>query len=98
MAQRILVVDDTPQNVKLLTDLLSAKGYVVTSATNGEDALASIAAAPPDLVLLDVMMPGTSGYDACRRIRENPATAPPPGALATPLDPNPERIKGIGPR
>ena len=92
MAQRILVVDDTPQNVKLFTDLLGAKGYTVTSATNGEDALASIAAAPPDLVLLDVMMPGISGYDVCRRIRENPATALLPVVLATSLDPNQERV------
>src|SRR5882672_3832971 len=95
MAQRILVVDDTPQNVKLFTDLLSSKGYVVTSASNGEDALASIAVAPPDLVLLDIMMPGISGYDVCRRIRENPATALLPVVLATSLDPNQERLKGI---
>lgn len=95
MAQRILVVDDTPQNVKLFTDLLTLKGYEVTSAVNGELALASIAANPPDLVLLDVMMPGISGYDVCRRIRENPATALLPVVMATSLDPNQERIKGI---
>jgi class 3 adenylate cyclase len=95
MAQRILVVDDTPQNVKLFTDLLASKGYEVASAVNGEQALASIAAGPPDLVLLDIMMPGMSGYDVCRRIRENPATALLPVVLATSLDPNQERIKGI---
>ncbi len=95
MAQRILVVDDTPANVKLFTDLLSAKGYAVTSATNGEDALSSIAASPPDLVVLDIMMPGISGYDVCRKIRENPATALLPVVLATSLDPNQERVKGI---
>ncbi|HTP60756.1 MAG TPA: response regulator [Burkholderiales bacterium] len=95
MALRILVVDDTPQNVKLFTDLLIAKGYAVTSATNGEEALASIAAGPPDLVLLDVMMPGISGYEVCRKIRENPATALLPVVMATSLDPNQERIKGI---
>src|SRR6185436_9749185 len=70
MAQRILVVDDTPANVKLLGDLLRAKGYEVTTAANGEQALESIARRPPDLVLLDIMMPGLSGYDVCRRIRE----------------------------
>jgi len=95
MAQRILVVDDTPQNVKLFTDLLTAKGYEVTSAANGEQALASIAAGAPDLVLLDVMMPGISGYEVCRKIRENPATALLPVVMATSLDPNQERIKGI---
>ena len=95
MAQRILVVDDTPQNVKLFADILGAKGYAVTTASNGEQALASIAAEPPDLVLLDVMMPGLSGYDVCRKIRENPATTLLPVVMATSLDPNQERIKGI---
>jgi adenylate cyclase len=95
MAQRILVVDDTPQNIKLLGDLLTAKGYKVTTAANGELALASIAAEPPDLVLLDVMMPGLSGYDVCRRIRENPATALLPVVMCTSLDPAQERVKGI---
>jgi len=95
MAQRILVVDDTPQNVKLFTDLLTAKGYEVTSATNGEQALESIAKQPPDLVLLDIMMPGINGYEVCRRIRANPATALLPVVLATSLDPNQERVKGI---
>ena len=95
MAQRILVVDDTPQNVKLLGDLLTAKGYEVTTAANGEQALESIASTPPDLVLLDVMMPGLNGYDVCRKIRENPATALLPVVLCTSLDPTQERVKGI---
>jgi len=95
MAQRILVVDDTPMNIKLLGDLLTAKGYSVATAANGEQALAAIAAAPPDLVLLDVMMPGLSGYDVCRRIRDNPATALLPVVMCTSLDPIQERVKGI---
>ena len=95
MAQRILVVDDTPQNVKLLSDLLAARGYEVTTASSGEQALQSIAQQPPDLVLLDIMMPGISGYEVCRKIRENPATALLPVVLATSLDPNQERVKGI---
>jgi adenylate cyclase len=95
VAQRILVVDDTPQNVKLLGDLLAAKGYEVTTAANGEQALESIARRAPDLVLLDIMMPGLSGYDVCRRIRENPATALLPVVLATSLDPREERVKGL---
>ncbi|HEX6296849.1 MAG TPA: response regulator [Burkholderiales bacterium] len=93
--QRILVVDDTPQNVKLFADLLTAKGYEVTTAANGEQALESIAKRPPDLVLLDIMMPGINGYEVCRKIRENPATALLPVVLATSLDPNQERVKGI---
>src|SRR5436190_16440973 len=95
MAQRILVVDDTPMNIKLLSDLLRSKGYEVATAVNGEEALASITKHPPDLVLLDVMMPGLNGYEVCRKIRENPATALLPVVMCTSLDPHQERIKGI---
>jgi adenylate cyclase len=95
MAQRILVVDDTPANIKLLGDLLRVKGYEVGTATNGEEALAAISRQIPDLVLLDVMMPGLSGYEVCRKIRENPATALLPVVMCTSLDPAQERIKGI---
>src|SRR3990170_892645 len=92
---KILVVDDTPANVKLLGDLLGSKGYQVSTAVNGEEALAKVAAEKPDLVLLDVMMPGMSGYEVCRKIRENPATAILPVVMATSLDPAQERVKGI---
>jgi adenylate cyclase len=92
---KILVVDDTPANIKLLGDLLAAKGYDVLTAPNGEEALAKVAAAKPDLVLLDVMMPGLSGYDVCRRIRAEPSTALLPVVMCTSLDPHQERVKGI---
>ena len=92
---KVLVVDDTPNNVKLLADILTAKGYAVTTAASGEEALASIASQPPDLVLLDVMMPGLSGYDVCRRIRADAPTALLPVVLVTALDPDRERLKGI---
>lgn len=92
---KILVVDDTPQNVKLLADLLTVKGYEVCTAANGEQALEQVAKEKPDLVLLDVMMPGLSGYDVCRKIRENPATALLPVVMCTSLDPTQERVKGI---
>ncbi len=92
---RILVVDDIPQNVKLLADLLGFKGYAVVTASNGEEALARVAAEKPDLVLLDVMMPGMSGYDVCRRLRADPETALLPIVLCTSLDPQQERINGI---
>src|SRR4051812_23251078 len=95
MAQRILVVDDTPQNVKLLGDLLRSRGYEVTTAASGELALESIAKQPPDLVLLDIMMPGINGYEVCRKIRENPATALLLVVVATSLDQTQERIKVI---
>ena len=94
-AARILVVDDTPQNVKLLADLLQVKGYEVTRAASGREALAKVAAERPDLVLLDVMMPEMSGYEVCRAIREDPATAMLPVVMVTALDPAQERIKGL---
>jgi adenylate cyclase len=92
---RLLVVDDTPVNVKLLADLLAAKGYAVSTAASGREALDAIDREPPDLVLLDVMMPGMSGYDVCRKLRENPATALLPVVMVTALDPVQERVKGI---
>ena len=92
---RILVVDDTPSNVKLLADILSAKGYAVVTAVNGAEALARTERDTPDLVLLDVMMPGMSGYDVCRKLRDNPATAMLPVIMVTALDPGQERVKGI---
>ena len=94
-AAKILVVDDTPHNVKLLADILGMKGYAVSTATNGEEALASVAADAPDLILLDIMMPGLSGYDVCKRLRADPDTALLPIVLCTSLDPGQERVKGI---
>ncbi|HLC41655.1 MAG TPA: response regulator [Methylomirabilota bacterium] len=92
---KILVVDDTPHNVKLLADLLSFKGYAVVTAASGAEALEQVQKEQPDLVLLDVVMPGMSGYDVCKKIRENPATAILPVMMVTALDPSQERIKGI---
>jgi CheY-like chemotaxis protein len=92
---KILVVDDTPANVKLLVDVLMAKGFDVTAAVNGQEALDKVAQNPPDLILLDIMMPGLSGYEVCRKLRENPDTALLPVVLCTSLDPQQERIKGI---
>src|SRR5919204_1471936 len=94
-ASRILVVDDTPSNVKLLADVLGARGYAVLTAASGGEALEAIERHAPDLVLLDVMMPGMSGYDVCRKIRANPATTMLPVIMVTALDPAQERVKGI---
>jgi class 3 adenylate cyclase len=92
---RILVVDDTPNNVKLLADLLRVKGYVVVTASSGPQALELVDKEQPDLVLLDVVMPEMSGYEVCRKIRANPATAVLPVVMVTALDPAQERIKGL---
>ena len=95
VAAKVLVVDDTPQNVKLLADVLGAKGFLAITAFSGEEGLAKVASEAPDLVLLDVMMPGISGYEVCRRLRANPDTALLPVVLVTSLDPHEERVKGI---
>ena len=92
---KILVVDDTPRNVKLLADLLAVKGYQVITAESGKEALDKMEADPPDLVLLDVVMPEMSGYEVCLKIRQSHATAMLPVVMVTALDPAVERVKGI---
>src|ERR1044071_3774224 len=93
--RKILVVDDTPRNVKLLADVLVAKGYDVATAASGGEALVQIDTNSPDLVLLDVVMPEMSGYEVCQKIRENPATAMLPVIMVTALDPGGGGVKGI---
>jgi adenylate cyclase len=92
---KILVVDDTPKNVKLLEDLLMAKGYSVVTALSGREALTQLENEKPDLVLLDVVMPEMSGYEVCEKIRANPATRILPVVMVTALDPGEERVKGL---
>ncbi|HEX5612739.1 MAG TPA: response regulator [Burkholderiales bacterium] len=92
---RILVIDDTPANVKLLADLLTVKGYDVVTAANGEEGLKKLAAERPDLVLLDIMMPGMNGYDVCRAIRADTTNGVLPVVMVTSLDPTQERVKGL---
>jgi adenylate cyclase len=71
---RILVVDDTPQNIRLMEAVLTPRGYAVAGATSGEEALTKTATEQPDLVLLDVVMPGMNGLEVCRRLRAESAT------------------------
>ena len=92
---RILVVDDTAHNVKLLADVLVARGYAVSTASSGKEALEKVASDAPDLVLLDVVMPEMSGYEVCKTLRADPATARLPVVMVTALDPSQERVKGI---
>jgi adenylate cyclase len=80
---RVLVVDDQPTNIKLLDATLSPRGYDVRSAGTGEEALAMLAEGGIDLVLLDIVMPGIDGYEVCRRIRQDPATAFLPVVMVT---------------
>jgi DNA-binding response OmpR family regulator len=85
-AGKILVVDDTPQNVRLLEAVLGSNGYEVVSASSGQEALEKLAGWLPDLVLLDIQMPGMNGYEVCRRLRENPATQFLPVVMVTSSD------------
>jgi adenylate cyclase len=80
---RVLVVDDKPANVRLLEAILVPHGYDVETADSGEAALRSIADRRPDLVLLDILMPGIDGYEVCRRIRAQPETAYLPVVMVT---------------
>jgi CheY-like chemotaxis protein len=68
--KRILIVDDMQDNISLLEAILVEEGYVVDTANNGKTALAKVQTTPPDLILLDAMMPGMDGYELTRRIRE----------------------------
>jgi len=72
MAHRILIVDDEPSIVISLQFLMTREGYEVALAGDGEAALQAIQANPPDLVILDVMMPKLNGFDVCQRIRSDP--------------------------
>ena len=72
---RVLVVDDLPQNVRLLDAVLTPRGFSVVSASSGEEALDLLQRETPDIVLLDIVMPGIDGYEVCRRIRQDPGTA-----------------------
>jgi adenylate cyclase len=71
----VLVVDDLPANVRLLDAVLSPRGYQVLGAGSGPEALALVAERRPDLILLDIVMPEMDGYEVCRRLRQDPATA-----------------------
>ena len=95
MTARILVVDDIPGNVKLLEAKLTAEYFNVITAESGPQALEMIAAQGPDIVLLDVMMPGMDGFEACRRIKSDPKTAHLPVVMVTALNEVSDRVRGL---
>ena len=70
----ILIVDDTPQNIQVLANILYEKGYNISIATSGNQALLSVNSDAPDLILLDIQMPGIDGYEVCKKIKSNPLT------------------------
>lgn len=95
MSARVLVVDDIFPNVKLLEAKLSSEYYDVLTATSGAEALEKVVSQSPDIVLLDVMMPGMDGFEVCRRIKENPVTAHIPVVMVTALTDSADRIRGL---
>ena len=95
MTARVLVVDDMLANVRLLEAKLTAEYFEVSTATNGVEALEAMANQRPDIVLLDIMMPGIDGLEVCRRIKANPATQHVPVILVTALDQPEDRVRGL---
>lgn len=95
MTARILVVDDNPANVKLLATKLAHEYYTVDTAASGPEALEAVKADAPDIILLDVMMPGMNGFEVCEKLRANPETAQIPVVMITALTGQDDRIRGL---
>jgi len=92
---RVLVVDDNPDVVLLMQELLASRGYDAVAVSHAAAAEAEIRRYPPDLILLDVVMPGKSGYELCREIKENPSTRLIPVVLITGLSDREDKLRGI---
>ena len=93
--ERILAVDDETPILELISWNLEKDGFKVTTCTNGEDAVRLVKSNPPDLVLLDLMLPGMSGLDVCRKIKENPATAEVPVIMVTARTEDSDEVLGL---
>jgi diguanylate cyclase (GGDEF)-like protein len=91
----ILIVDDTPQNLRLLARMLSKRGYSVRAASDGPMALQAAQTSPPDLILLDVMMPGMDGYQVCQRLKDDAHTADIPVIFLSALTQIDDKIKAF---
>lgn len=91
----ILIVDDTPANLRLLSNMLSDQGYKVRSVINGQMALTAIHAAPPDLILLDIRMPGMSGYEVCEALKGDSETCEIPVIFISALDEIHDKVRAF---
>src|SRR5512135_412413 len=91
----ILAVDDTPASLRLLTDILTAEGYEVRSAISGELALHAASVQPPELVLLDVSMPGMSGFEVCERLKSQAQTRDVPVIFVSAMSETVEKVRGF---
>ena len=95
MGHNVLYIEDNPDNMLLVQRALESRGYKFLKAENGLKGVAMAESEDVDLILLDIMMPGLSGYDVCRKLRASEATALLPVVLCTSLDPKQERLNGI---
>lgn len=92
---RVLIVDDDAKSRQLLKDLLTASGHVIVEAADGEEGLAAVRLCVPDVILLDVVMPKMDGFEVCRRLKGDPATALIHILMITSLSDREYRVKGI---
>ena len=95
MSHRILIVDDQHDLAGIMADMLSDAGYATRTADNGHDALADIPADPPDLLLLDVHMPGMDGYEVAAMLKADPSTATIPIIMVSAMDGRGSRLIGL---
>ena len=95
MSARVLVVDDLPANIKVLEAKLTADYFTVVTASNGIDALRLAESESPDIILLDVMMPGMDGFEVCRRLKGDLKTSHIPVVMVTALSDISDRVTGL---
>ena len=91
---RVLIVDDTKANIDVLVETLRGD-YKISVATDGERALRSVEKSPPDIILLDIMMPGMDGYEVCRRLKAEPHTQDIPVIFLSALNESKDRTTGF---
>lgn len=94
MAQ-VLIVDDSPTEVHVLSSMLEKGGHTVLTASNGEEGIAQAKSAKPDLILMDVVMPGMNGFQATRQLTKDPETADIPIVIVTTKDQETDRVWGL---
>lgn len=95
LREDILLVDDTPDNLRVLSAMLTNQGYEVRKALNGQRAIASVQSDPPDLVLLDIKMPGMDGYTVCQQLKADPKTCDVPIVFISALDDALDKVKAF---
>jgi len=93
--KKILIIDDSELMVKLVTDILQGKDYRVVSASDGFQGLRKVAEEKPDLVLLDIVMPGMDGFEVCKILRENPANNLMPIIMLTAQENEDDKLTGL---